>query len=638
MQPLSWFPRRLRDFCLVGTVFTLALILLSACDRDSGGKQSAAGASPPSPTAPTLTAVDSRWVNPPQRGKRPAVVFVHGIFGDTLGTWTNDQGGTFFELLSNSADLKGQIDVFAFGFTSNMLRGGSLTVEEASKKLQDTLKVKGVLDYDNIVFVAHSMGGLVVLHNLVHEGSQELLNKVPVVVLLGTPGAGAEIARIASNVARNDALANMFGADKNGFLQQLSDDWRRDPGHRPQVRCGYEKLPTYGVMIVPWASANFLCSSAAPAIEGATHITMAKPDRPDHASVVLVVNALNDLAFTDTAAKLDFPDFVQEGGELTFWLTSAQQYARVTNNGSRKVRYTVREVSDKLYITPDDTPRDIGGGSTVKLTVSLLAGAIRDEYAFSMQDEDVTRKVRVRVRDKSALARELHQRVDGVVEAVNGSLSRPEVAARLSALPADNPEAAQLVARAAFDAVVSDGTDVPRNARWLLAADALAAAQLSQPAREALRQAEDVSASTATSTAAQALGGRIAAATGDSRLFRTVPTPNVPLDISRWTAAATATQLTSAARLASTLQEVPALKSNGLVLQGDVAAARGDTAAARDAYRSAAQLDNSPVNASRMQRMNTVDASVGRPVEAAPGLNNRSGAAVRAGSAVRREP
>jgi len=47
-------------------------------------------------SSPSLNTVDPDWVFEPQRGKRPVVVFVHGIFGDTMGTWTNPNGATFF--------------------------------------------------------------------------------------------------------------------------------------------------------------------------------------------------------------------------------------------------------------------------------------------------------------------------------------------------------------------------------------------------------------------------------------------------------------------------------------------------------------------------------------------------------------
>ena len=66
-----------------------------------------------------------------------AVVFVHGLFGDTLGTWTHANGGTFFKYLKASPQVGAQVDVFAFGFTSKMLGSGSLDIREAANKLHE---------------------------------------------------------------------------------------------------------------------------------------------------------------------------------------------------------------------------------------------------------------------------------------------------------------------------------------------------------------------------------------------------------------------------------------------------------------------------------------------------------------------
>ena len=52
------------------------------------------------------------------------MVFVHGIFGDTVGTWTHGSGPGVFELLKTNPAIGPRVDLFAFGYTSNMLRPG----------------------------------------------------------------------------------------------------------------------------------------------------------------------------------------------------------------------------------------------------------------------------------------------------------------------------------------------------------------------------------------------------------------------------------------------------------------------------------------------------------------------------------
>jgi hypothetical protein len=173
-----------------------------------------------------------------------------------------------------------------------MINAGSFDIREASNKLHESLQYNRVLEYRTIVLVAHSMGGLVVLRYLLNH--RDLLERVPLIVLYATPQEGSQIATVAQLM--NPAIEQMLPADRNGYLQGLSDEWGLLRA-RPHVSCGYEKLATYGVMIVPWASATRFCDGAPSAIGNADHIGIVKPDRAGHDSIVLLVNALNEFVF-----------------------------------------------------------------------------------------------------------------------------------------------------------------------------------------------------------------------------------------------------------------------------------------------------------------------------------------------------
>lgn len=99
---------------------------------------------------------------------------------------------TFFTLLTGVPDEGAKLDMYAFGFTSNMLTAGSLDIRESASKLHEYLQFARVLDYPTVVFVAQSMGGLIVLRELINH--REMMEKVPLVVLFATPQAGAQIA------------------------------------------------------------------------------------------------------------------------------------------------------------------------------------------------------------------------------------------------------------------------------------------------------------------------------------------------------------------------------------------------------------------------------------------------------------
>lgn len=98
----------------------------------------------------------SFWVR--QDEKPRVIVFVHGVLGDARGTWTNTETGAFFpDLVAKEASFN-DAGIFVAGFPSPALRT-SYSIDQLTEKLYRDLENQGVLAYDDIVFVNHSMGG-----------------------------------------------------------------------------------------------------------------------------------------------------------------------------------------------------------------------------------------------------------------------------------------------------------------------------------------------------------------------------------------------------------------------------------------------------------------------------------------------
>src|ERR1700730_4257064 len=185
---------------------------------------------------PTSAYPDPHWVIQQKPPAKVALVFVHGVTGDMIGTWTATNGSKFWDLVDHNDLLKGKTDAFVYGFPSYLFRSGSFDIQQAANRLHERLQYHQILNDSVIVFVAHSMGGAVVMRELVTH--QEELDKVPVVMFYATPMEGSLIAEIGKEFSPNSALAEMTEANGNALLQQLNDEWRALPdAQRPHVRC-----------------------------------------------------------------------------------------------------------------------------------------------------------------------------------------------------------------------------------------------------------------------------------------------------------------------------------------------------------------------------------------------------------------
>jgi hypothetical protein len=548
---------------------------------------------------------------------------VHGVFGDTVGTWTHANGTSFFDLVQANAQVGPKVDILAFGYTSNMLAAGSLDIQEAANRLHSRLQFHGVLDYPAIVFVTHSMGGLVVLRELLTH--RELLPQVPGVVMYATPQEGSQITVIARSVANNPALEQMLPADRNGYLRVMNDEWIALPeGSRPQVRCAYEKRPTHGTVVVPWASATRFCQGTPVAVD-ADHLDIVKPDRAEHDSMVVLVNALNELVVGKTlVAALETPDFVREGSGAVFALTNPLgTTARLVNAGGSKLRYTVGQISDPhLFVWPADTPKDLPPRSTERLQLALGFGATAAEYRFTLtSDATPPLPVVVRVPDPAAIVTGQVALAEEVARSLSAQLSDPGQAAGFATAAPDDPAVPTAIVRTARDVVARRNPELPEAATWVMTADLMDAANWQGLAILALRSAERTAPGSAQAPGVQRLAALVSAHSGQPRVFMSAATPVAPPDErERPQPLVDPRASTAAAALAPLMQKIPALKAQGLSLQGDLQRAQGDHAGARSTYSEAAKIRLSPSIANRLKQVARADGPSGgsRPGVVAP--------------------
>jgi pimeloyl-ACP methyl ester carboxylesterase len=205
--------------------------------------------------------------------KPAAVVFVHGIFGTKDDTWFN-RGNSFPALLASDPQFQNQADVFLFEYFTPRF-GSAATISGLAGQLRGSLEDNRVFeDHKSVVFLSHSMGGLVVRQYLL---TRHDLSKIAMLYFYATPTNGSELTSTAQQISSNPQLRGMLPLEGNDLLQSIQDGWLQwDEAKRIPSYCAFETLQTYGVWVVTQSSAAALCNQPLDPMS-ANHIDIVKP-------------------------------------------------------------------------------------------------------------------------------------------------------------------------------------------------------------------------------------------------------------------------------------------------------------------------------------------------------------------------
>lgn len=159
---------------------------------------------------------------------RKLILFLHGWSGDRQDTWK-----FFPSLVCGDYDFR-DYDVLSIGYPTYLI-GSNLTMEEFGGWLADKLAANGLQRYDQIVIVAHSIGGLLA-EQIVLEQRSELKNIV-LLVEMGTPHLGPyKYTGLVNSIGlRGGKLVGEVQAG-SPYLAKLQADWAKLP-NRPHTFC-----------------------------------------------------------------------------------------------------------------------------------------------------------------------------------------------------------------------------------------------------------------------------------------------------------------------------------------------------------------------------------------------------------------
>ena len=142
-------------------------------------------------------------------------VFVHGFRGDVKSSWES-----LIPLMEG--DDKFSADVALWGYPSGVFKR-TPSVWQAAEQLQTELRVRAP-DYDAIVLIGHSLGGLLVRALVVaalKEGRFTDIERIAHIITLATPNDGQELAALLGRFSKQ--LADL--AVTGDTVEEIRNEW-----------------------------------------------------------------------------------------------------------------------------------------------------------------------------------------------------------------------------------------------------------------------------------------------------------------------------------------------------------------------------------------------------------------------------
>jgi len=227
------------------------------------------------------------WIRRANDGSA-SVVFVHGILSSGENCWQHSNGTYWPELLKNESDfisLGIYVYTYQTGFTSG-LYSLSDVVDDLKERL---INLDHVFASNKIIFVCHSMGGIVVRKFLVERVQDLLDRKIEVgLYLVASPSFGSDYANwlepIAKFAGHAQAQALRFSQD-NQWLNDLDKTFQNLKESGRLMLLGKELVEDKFVtlrgflrkqVVEPFADARYFGESYK--VVGADHFSIAKPE------------------------------------------------------------------------------------------------------------------------------------------------------------------------------------------------------------------------------------------------------------------------------------------------------------------------------------------------------------------------
>ncbi len=274
-------------------------------------------------------APDSEGVHPVAHTGRPDrladVVFVHGLGGSARDTWVHEDDGARFSWPDALADDIPTCGIWSVGYAAGITKFGNpgMVIADRGVNIGKQLWHKQIGVDRPVVFVTHSMGGLVVkalidgLHDHADDRLRRMVGWIKGIAFCGTPHSGSAFATAAERLSQKlnwaaqehlkEMHANAEGLDR---LNRSFVKWHRSAAVRlkclVETRSIMASSSLFGRMldlglVVPTTSAKLRGVDFTPI--DADHLELVKPPGRDALAYLEIIDFIR-MTLPEVAADL----------------------------------------------------------------------------------------------------------------------------------------------------------------------------------------------------------------------------------------------------------------------------------------------------------------------------------------------
>ena len=165
--------------------------------------------------------MEEQWIRKSQGNV--AIVFVHGILSNSEECWKNENGAYWPNLVKDESEFR-DVGIYVFSYRSDVF-SGDYSLMDAVDSLKEHLRLDDVLKNRLVIFVCHSMGGIIARQFLVLHTTDLIQRNIEIgLFLIASPSLGSSYANLVCHLAKivgNTQVQALRFARNNAWLNDL---------------------------------------------------------------------------------------------------------------------------------------------------------------------------------------------------------------------------------------------------------------------------------------------------------------------------------------------------------------------------------------------------------------------------------